>query len=335
MIIDPHAHIAPPSFIEDVRKGSFGDSVIIEPGEDWEFLTTKNTVLGQERVHKNPLPKTTYDVDLRLSDMKNMGVDMQVLSVVPPMTFYALDAGLNKEISSSLNDALTELTKTYPEQFHCMAQIPLQDPDAAATELDRAVKNGHKGCQIASNVAGTNLDDPSLDVVWAKACELDVPVFIHPSDVMGVNDRLKDYYLRNFIGNPLDTTISMACLIFGGVFDRFPKIKFLVSHTGGFTPWIRGRWEHGYGERREPKVHGAKNPEQYINNFYYDTIIHNADSFEFAVNTLGSERILYGTDYPFDMGYLGAAKDIPGLSRLSDEDQDKILCGNVKELYKI
>ena len=88
--------------------------------------------------------------------------------------------------------------------------------------------------------------------------ELDVPIFIHPSDVMGVNDRLKDYYLRNFIGNPLDTTISMACLIFGGVFDRFPNIKFLVSHTGGFTPWIRGRWEHGYGERREPKVNGAK-----------------------------------------------------------------------------
>ena len=336
MIIDPHAHIAPESFIEDVRQGRFGDAVTIESGDPWELLVTKNTVLGEERIHKNPLPKETYDVEMRLSDMaNNQNVDIQILSVVPPMTHYALDAGLNRELSASLNDALTALTKEHPERFLCMAQIPLQDPEAAAAELDRAVKNGHLGCQIGSNVAGKNLDDPALDAVWAKACEHDVPIFIHPVDVMGVNDRLKDYYLRNFIGNPLDTTISIACLIFGGVFDRFPNIKFLVSHVGGFTPWIRGRWQHGYGERREPKVYGAKDPEQYFGKIYYDTIIHNADSFEFAVKTLGVDRILYGTDYPFDMGYLAGAKDIPGLSRFSAEEQEQMLYGNVKKLYKL
>ena len=118
MIIDPHAHIAPESFIEDVRQGRFGDAVTIEAGDPWELLVTKNTVLGEERIHKNPLPKETYDVEMRLSDMdNNQNVDIQILSVVPPMTHYALDAGLNRELSASLNDALTALTKEHPERF--------------------------------------------------------------------------------------------------------------------------------------------------------------------------------------------------------------------------
>lgn len=336
MIIDPHAHIAPESFIEDARRGRFGGTVTIEAGDPWEQLVTRSVVLGEERVHKNPLPKETYDVEMRLSDMaNNQNVDMQILSVVPPMTHYALDAGLNRELSASLNDALTALTKERPDRFLCMAQIPLQDPEAAAAELDRAMNNGHLGCQIGSNVAGRNLDDPVLDVVWAKACERDAPIFIHPVDVMGVNDRLKDYYLRNFIGNPLDTTISIACLIFGGVFDRFPNIKFLVSHVGGFTPWIRGRWQHGYGEREEPKARGAGAPERYFDRFYYDAIIHNADAFEFAAKTLGADRILYGTDYPADMGCHQPAREIPGLSRLPEAEQEMILSGNAGRVYRL
>ncbi len=335
MIIDPHAHISPESFIEDVRKKRFGKAVTIEKGKPWELLVTRTKILGKERVHKNPLPKETYDVGLRLKGMKKQNVDMQILSVVPPMTYYALDKGLNRELSASLNEALLRITEENPDKFRCMAQIPLQDPTAAAKELERAVKKGHLGAQIGSNVAGKNLDDRALDVVWRKAVQLDVPIFIHPVDVMGVNDRLKDYYLRNFIGNPLDTTICAASLIFGGVFDRFPKIKFLLSHVGGFTPWIRGRWQHGYGERQEPKVNKAKAPENYYKKFYYDTIIHNADAFEFAVKSLGVNRILYGTDYPFDMGYLKKAERIPGLSRFSKKDQKKMLLDNVKKLYKL
>lgn len=335
MIIDPHAHIAPESFIEDVRNRRFGSAVTIEKGEPWEHLVVRSTVLGQKRVHRNPLPKDAYDVKLRLKGMKKQGVDLQILSVVPPMTHYALDAGLNKELSASLNDALLALTRQYPDKFRCMAQIPLQTPKAAAKELERAVKAGHIGLQIGSNVAGKNLDDRELDVVWRKAVQLDVPILIHPVDVMGVNDRLKDYYLRNLIGNPLDTTISAACLVFGGVFDRFPKIKFLLSHTGGFTPWIRGRWQHGYKVRPEPKVKKAQPPETYFKKFYYDTITHNANAFEFAVKTLGAGHVLYGSDYPFDMGYLNRATKIPGLSRLSEKEQDKILFKNSRRLYKL
>lgn len=335
MIIDPHTHIAPESFIENVRRKRFGEAVTIETGKPWELLVVKSTILGQERVHKNPLPRETYDLDLRLKDMKKQGVDLQILSVVPTMTHYNLDAGLNIDLSASLNDALLEVSRRYPDKFRAMAQIPLQEPKAAARELQRAVKSGHVGVQIGSNVAGRNLDDPKLDSVWRKAVELDVPISVHPMDVMGISDRLKDYYLRNLIGNPLDTTIAAACLIFGGVFERFPKIKFLLSHAGGFTPWIRGRWQHGYKVRPEPKIHRAKAPENYFKKFYYDTITHNADAFEFAIKTLGASRILFGTDYPFDMGYLMKASAIPGLSRLAEKDRKKVLFANARRLFRI
>ena len=216
------------------------------------------------------------------------------------MTHYALDKGLNRELSASLNEALIGMTKEYPDKFRCMAQIPLQDPKAAAKELQRAVKAGHLGCQIGSNVAGKNLDDRALDPVWRMAVKLDVPIFIHPVDVMGVNDRLKDYYLRNFIGNPLDTTIAAASLIFGGVFDRFPKVKFLLSHVGGFTPWIRGRWQPGYGERAEPKVNKAKAPENYYKKFYYDTGQAYGRPLLASYKALVPvAQILFGTDFPF------------------------------------
>jgi aminocarboxymuconate-semialdehyde decarboxylase len=216
-----------------------------------------------------------------------------------------------------------------------MATVPLQDPAAAVEELDRSVKMGHIGVEIGSNVGGKNMDDRSLDVFWEKVVTVDVPVFIHPVDVMGAQDRLKDYYLRNLIGNPLDTTVAVACLIFGGVMDRFPGLKIMLAHLGGFTPWIRGRWQHGYGEREEPKVNGARPPETYIGKFYYDTVIHNGDCLEFGVKTLGADHILYGTDYPFDMGDLGAARGIQGLSRLSAAHRKKILVGNARKLYKL
>jgi len=335
MIIDTHAHIAPPDFIKDVRAGKYGPALSIEPGEKWELLVTRSAILGRERVHRNPLPRRVYDVESRLKDMDAAGVDRQILSVVPPCMYYTLDAGLCREIAASFNRHLAELSRTLPDRFSCMATVPLQAPDAAARELERAVAMGHIGVEIGSNVAGKNLDDPGLDVFWQKVVSLDIPVLIHPIDTLGLEDRLKDYYLSNLIGNPLDTTIAAACLIFGGVMERFPALKVVLSHTGGFTPWIRGRWQHGYTERDEPKSRGAHAPEDYLRRFYYDTIIHNADCLEFAWKTLGPDRIVYATDYPFDMGYLGPATETPGLPLLPAPDREKILAENARRIYRL
>jgi aminocarboxymuconate-semialdehyde decarboxylase len=334
-VIDAHAHMAPENFINEIRAGKFKPGILIEKGPKWELLVSKSMFGNKERIDRIPLPKESYDLEIRLEQMKRMGVDKQILSIIPSMMLYMFDAGLTREVASAVNDVLAGLAQKMPDRFSCTAMVPLQDPRTAAAELDRAVKKGHIGVEICSNVAGKNLDDGGFDVFWEKAVSLDVPIFIHPNNVPGMEDRLKDHYLRNLIGNPLDTTISAACLIFGGVLDRFPKVKILLAHMGGYTPWIRGRWQHGYKEREEPKANGASAPENYIQKFYYDTVIHNADCFEFGVKTIGVNRVLYGTDYPFDMGNLGPAREIPGLSRLPAGDQEKILSTNVKALYRI
>ena len=136
---------------------------------------TRTRVSGRERLHRNPLPSRVYDLELRFKDMEDTGVDRQILSVVPPCMYYGLDAGLNREIAASFNESLAGLARAYPERFSCMATVALQDPEAAAKELDRAATLGHFGVQIGSNVAGRNLDDPALDPFWAKAVSLAFP----------------------------------------------------------------------------------------------------------------------------------------------------------------
>ena len=335
MVIDAHAHIVMEEFVEEVRNGKYGAALYIEKGQKWDLLVTKNRVLGQERAFKTPLPRKTYDLDRRLKDMKAAGVDRQILSILPACTYYALDLGLSKKVACAFNDQVADLARKMPDRFSCLCTVPLQDPEAAVRELERAIQLGHIGVEIGSNVAGKNLDDPELDLFWGSVVSLDVPVFIHPVDVLGLEDRLKNYYLFNLIGTPLDTTIAAASLIFGGVMERFPKLKVLLPHLGGFTPWIRGRWEHGYKEHQETKARGAKGSEIYINKFYYDTIIHQADCLEFALKTLDPGHILFATDYPFAMGALGPAREIPGLARLSADQQEKILSGNARKLYRI
>ena len=293
MAIDLHTHVYPQGFIEDVRRGRFGRAAAIEAGAEGEWIVTRGRVLGRETELRNKLTPLYYELEPRFADMERMGVSRQALSVGPAMTLYTLEAEANRELAASLNDGLSALARAHPDKFSCMATVPLQAPGAAAEELARAKASGHVGVMIASNVAGANLDEPGLDVFWARAEALDMPVFVHPTNVLGAGDRLRDYYLRNFIGNPLDTTIAAACLIFGGVLDRFPRLRFYLSHAGGFTPWIRGRWRRGYGEREEPKARGAGAPERYFDRFYYDAVIHNADAFEFAAKTL--ERIGFST----------------------------------------
>jgi aminocarboxymuconate-semialdehyde decarboxylase len=331
--IDPHNHIYPGAFVEDVRRGRFGKTVAIESDKGSERIVAHGKMLGKDFTVRIKLTMQNVDPETRFKDMEHMGVERQILSVNPNMALYTLEASVTKEVAISINDSLSALSRKYPDKFSCMATVPLQDPPAAAAELERANKAGHIGVEIVSNVAGMNLSDPSLDVFWAKVSELNLPVFIHPQTVCGAADRLKEFHLKNLIGNPLDTSIAVASLIFGGVLDRYPKLRFYLAHMGGYVPWIRGRWQHGYGVREEPKMRGAKDPEQYFGKFYYDTIIHNADCFEFGVKTLGADRILYGTDYPADMGYQQPAREIPGLPRLSKADQEKILSGNAKKLY--
>src|SRR5207248_8728937 len=168
-----------------------------------------------------------------------------------------------------------------PDRFMGIATLPMQAPKLAAEELRHAMRVlGLSGAQIGSNIAGKNLDDPELEPVWATAAELDAFLLVHPINVAGM-DRLGSYYLNNLIGNPLDTTIAAACLVFSGVLERYPTLKICLAHGGGFIPYQAGRLAHGWNVRPEPKNGLKVSPEASLRRFYYDTILHAQPQLEF------------------------------------------------------
>src|ERR1700730_14769040 len=229
-------------------------------------------------------------------------VDVQVLSVCPQPFVYAQPPALAGVFARIQNEQLCKLVQARPDRFLAMATLPMQAPKQAADELRHATRVlGLRGAQIGSNVAGKNLHDPELEPVWATAAELDAFILVHPINVAGA-DRLSSYYLANLIGNPLDTTIAAACLVFSGVLERYPSLKICLAHGGGFLPYQAGRLVHGWQVRTEPKKRLTKPPTDSLKRFYFDTIVHSKDALEFLVGSAGADRVLLGSDYPFDMG---------------------------------
>lgn len=278
-----------------------------------------------------PFPRGGWELERRFKDMDAAEVNVHVLSATPQTYLYDQDAALAAATSTIQNDQIAKLVKAHPDRFMGIATLPMQAPERAAEELTRAVRTlGMHGAMIGSNIAGKNLDDPSLEPVWAAAEELGAFMIIHPANVAGA-DRLRSYYLANLIGNPLDTTIAAACLVFGGVMERHPKLNVLLVHGGGFVPYQAGRWAHGWHVRPEPKVNVKKSPEPWINRFYYDTILHAKPQLEFLVASVGPTRVLMGSDYPYDMGTGECVRQVDALW-IDDTEKAAILNGNAVTL---
>src|SRR5262245_26877548 len=296
---DAHAHIGTEETMKLLNKETPKvASALKEIGNNnYEW-----TVAG---VPYRPLPLGGFDIGQRLKDMKASDVDMQVLSNTPQTFLYNQDAGLTTTASVIQNDQIAKHVRDYPKNFYGIATLPMQAPNAAADELERAIsKLNLKGMQIGSNIMGKNLDDPSFEPVWQVANQHHAFCMVHPNNVAGA-DRLKNYYLNNLIGNPLDTTIASASLVFGGVIERYPNIKFFMVHGGGFTPYQAGRWQHGWHVRPEPTVNLKYPPAETIRTFYWDTILHSKPQLEFLVKEWGDAKVILGSDYPYEMGPLG------------------------------
>jgi aminocarboxymuconate-semialdehyde decarboxylase len=276
-----------------------------------------------------PFPTGGFDIARRLQDMDATGVDVHVLSATPQTYLYKQEAALGATTSAIQNDQIAKHIAAHPTRFMGIATLPMQDPKLAADELTRAMtKLGLRGAMFASNILGKNLDDPSFEPLWAAAEELGAFMFIHPNNVAGA-ERLKSYYLVNLIGNPLDTTIAAACLVFGGVMDRHPRLKVCLAHAGGFMPYQAGRWIHGWRVRPEPKKNIPQEPATIVGRFLYDTIAHSDESLAFLIERAGAARVMLGSDYPYDMAMMDCVAHVRGL-KISDADKAAIL-GNRAE----
>jgi aminocarboxymuconate-semialdehyde decarboxylase len=319
--IDTHTHILADDTIKLLQKEVPSLGLKLTP------IDGDNAVLEVAGTPYRPFPRGGHNVERRFSDMDAVQVDMHILSAAPQTWLYGEDAAVGVAASAIQNDEMARLVKAHPDRFAAIATLPMQAPDKAADELRRAIRTlGMHGAMIGSNINGKNLDDPSFEPLWAAAAELDAFMMIHPGNVAGA-DRLKSYYLGNLIGNPLDTTIAGACLIFGGVLERHPRLDFVMVHGGGFIPYQGGRWVHGWEVRPEPKVHVKHSPAPYLDRFLYDTILHSSTSLEFLIATVGANRVFLGSDYPYDMGMMDCARHVRALD-ISAADRDTILGGH-------
>jgi aminocarboxymuconate-semialdehyde decarboxylase len=323
--IDVHAHILTEETIRLLQSEAPKVAPKLSDIDD-QFGTLD--VAGSVYRH---FPRGGWDLERRLQDMAASKVDIQVLSVCPQTFVYAQPPALAAAFARIQNEQLAKLVKARPDRFLAIATLPMQAPKLAADELRHAVRTlGLRGAQIGSNVAGKNLDDPELEPVWATAAELGAFILLHPINVAGV-DRLSSYYLNNLIGNPLDTTIAAACLVFSGVLERHPSLKICLAHGGGFVPYQAGRFLHGWHVRKEPKSKLPKPPTESLGRFYFDTIVHSKEVLEFLVGNAGVNRVLLGSDYPFDMGMPDGVLQVRGLS-IPASDQASILGGRAKAL---
>jgi aminocarboxymuconate-semialdehyde decarboxylase len=297
MNIDVHAHYVPP---DSLRVASEIGKV--------QGLTLAQNERGRDVLRRDgkqiltQLKAEFTDLDLRLSIMDQQGVDMQAMSPAGSYFFNWMAAEPSLEFARWLNDRLAEAVAKHPKRLVALGSVPMQDAGKAAVELERAMtKLGLRGVEVASNINGRYFDDPSFTPFWQSAQALDALIFVHPNQVVGAK-RMKDYNLANLIGNPTDTSLAIAKLIFGGVLERFPRLKFLLAHAGGFLPYTWGRLDRGYRIQDSATAKIPKPPSEYVKLLHFDTITHSAMALEYLVANFGAENILLGSDYPYDMG---------------------------------
>jgi aminocarboxymuconate-semialdehyde decarboxylase len=327
--IDVHAHLLPQETMRLLgRESERVAPKLIEQGDG----SLDMEIAG--RLVQRPMPRQIFDLDLRLAEMDANGVDMQLVCSAVQTFFYGEEAALGAACAALQNDGLAAVVKRYPGRFKGLATLPMQDPQKAAHELRRAVRTlGLYGAQIGSNVNGTNLDDPALEPVWAAADELRAFFLVHPHGEIVPGDRLKSYYMRNFVGLPFETTVAGVSLVFGGVLERYPNMTVCLCHGGGFVPYQIGRFLHAHAVRAEPKARLREPPEASLARLHYDSIVHSTRALDFLIDQVGPERVLLGSDYPFDMGNLDCVARVEALDR-PRAVKDAILGGRVQEVLE-
>jgi aminocarboxymuconate-semialdehyde decarboxylase len=329
--IDMHAHCIAPEFVELVEKEGARHNVVMITDKDGR---RRFSVAGRS---SPPLPPAFFSpLAKRFTDMQERRIDMQVISTQVDLSGYNLAPHDGLWFCTVQNESLAHLAQQYPEKLAAMATVPLQEPTLAAQELKRAIDTLHMhGVEIGTSVNNVYLDDAGLDVFWAAAQELDVPIFLHPLDMKGM-ERLEQYYLNILIGFPTETSIAAPRLSLSGVLDRFPHLKICLAHAGGFLPYLFGRLDRGYeATPMLQSVHLNEIPSRYLQCFYFDTIAHSQAALDYLYTLVGPQHILLGTDYPFEIGDPHAVEYVQRIEHSTAEEIAMISGNNAASLFHL
>ncbi len=271
------------------------------------------------------------DIDDRMRVLDAMGLDFQVVAPPPPQCYYHLPVEFAVPATRMVNDGMAAFVAKRPDRLAALGTVALQDPAEAVTELERCMGPlGMKGVEILTNVNGEELAAPRFAPFWKKAEELGALVMIHPNGFTH-GDRFHDYYFSNVIGNPMETTIALHHLIFSGTLERMPDLKILAVHGGGYLPAYSGRIDHAWGARRDCNAGLPNPPTHYLRKIYFDNVVFSAHQLEYLVKVYGADKIVMGTDYPYDMADYDPVDHVLSAG-LSEADVAKIAGGNARRL---
>jgi aminocarboxymuconate-semialdehyde decarboxylase len=331
--IDVHFHVAPRDFVDAVRRETFAEAVQIEPRNGQEYLSY-HPPTGVVVEPDTPLRADLHDERLIVEGLNRRKLDAAAVGPPPTLFFYWTPPDLGERIARTLNDAIAAFVRAHPDRFFGLGTLPMQDGKRAAQELERVVTQlGFRGIELCTHVAGMDLDHESLEPVWTAAERLRVPFFLHPQN-SGDMSRMRDLHLWNVVGFPMETALTAARLLLGGVFERHPGLKMILAHGGGYFPYQIGRLDHGWAMRRELFPRAPRRPSEYLDNIYCDSLTHSAISLRFLLDRLGDEHVVIGSDYPFDMGYTAPVDVIRDLS-LGREREARVLGRNLAELLRV
>jgi aminocarboxymuconate-semialdehyde decarboxylase len=321
MIIDFHNHYYPPEYLDAVKKGP------AKVGLDYDAD-------GNPRLHYpgdyNILVPGHRDLDYREGVLREHGVDLQVLTFTTPGVHFEERASAIA-MARQINDAFAREVGRR-RHFSALATLPLNDPAESVAELERAMKDlGLPGAMVFSNVNGTALADGAYEPLWKKANELNAVIYIHPAHPHHV-EAMEEYWLTALVGFLFDTTLAAAHLVFAGVPERYPNIKWALTHMGGALPYLAERCDRGYEAFADCRRNISRPPTHYFKQFYYDTVNFNPDAIEFAIAFAGSSQIMAGSDYPHQIGSIPKMLDSLSKVDVTAEEKQMILGGNAAKL---
>jgi aminocarboxymuconate-semialdehyde decarboxylase len=323
-IVDFHNHYYPPEYVEALKRPASGSSVRVTYDAD-----------GNPCVHYpgdyNILVPGHRDIDFRQRVLDEHGVDTQVLSFTTPGV-HVERPDLAVAWARMVNDAFARVVRERRGRFTALATLPLNDPAASVLELERAMKElGLPGAMVFSNVNHVALADERFAPLWKKADELDAVIYIHPTDPAGV-EAMMDYWLMPLVGFLFDTTLAASKLVFSGVVERHPRIRWVLTHMGGATPYLAERLDRGYRAFAECRRNIGRPPSEYLCQFYYDTVNFNPSAVRLVLDFAGEDRILAGSDYPHQIGSIPLMLEtLRGLG-ISEAAKEKLLGGNAVSL---
>src|SRR5665213_527879 len=294
MNIVVHWHHVPPALVEAVGRGECPGDIDTSGMVPVFRLDSGDTL---------PLSQALTDADEAIAAMDAADVDAVTPSLAPPLTHYEVEPSAGLRVSKVVNDAFAQLAASYPGRYLPLANVPLQDPAAAVTELKRSIEElGLYGVAIGTNVNGKNLGEQEFRPFWRAVAELDTFVFLHPGPqtAVGITDRLRGPYLTNFVAFPVDTAAAIASLMFDGVYADVGPLKTCFAHGGGAFPFIASRWEHGYQQRLAASHATMGSPASHLGSVYCDSLTLSDPSLRFLIEVVGADHVMLGNDYPFN-----------------------------------